>query len=291
MSLPLPLAAAPATALLPAPPLLLPPAEDARRYKGVTKNHTDRFFAFGATKKDPKECIGYFDTAKEAADAHDAHMRKKTPRGVAPVVNTPLHAGEIQAVKGEPDFVTRQRAACTAARKEAQPRRASRLPAPADALGLTPKKRKASEAAPEDADAGAGGYATDDDAAAAVHAEPEPERMPASKPPPMPMPPAPQQAPALAPTAPAPAAAANAATGNAGDDLVAFLRGILPALTDLDRVVVTAAGSGVQMSQLLDAVRAAPHDGASMLQLVADILGIRHGGDKLTLMKALQSLA
>jgi hypothetical protein len=268
-------------------PAAAPVKEDAR-YAGVSASKS-RFMALGRTKKKSIVYLGIYDTPKEAADAHDAHVRRNSGR-LPPVVNTPLHAGEIQAVPREKEGVTRQRAAGTAARGEAQPLRASHRAAGLPALALTPKKRKTtSEAPPEDTNAGAGGFASDD--AAAAPAAPEPKRASILKAPPASLPHTPQQAPALPPAAPVPAAVAVAVADDNGDDLVAFLRGILPALTDLDRVVVTAAGSGVQMSQLLDAVRAAPHDGASMLQLVADILGIRHGGDKLTLMKALQSLA
>ena len=293
-----PPAAAAAVAAAPLPPAPVPPppppprVEDTRQYKGVRQTSKYRFTAvYGKLH----EHIGHFDSAKEAADAFDAHVRK-TSGGLPPVVNTPLHAGELQAVPGEHDSVTRQRAAGTAGRDEAQPLRASRraagLPAPKDALALTPKKRKPSDEAPEDA--GAGGYATDDDddAAAAAPAEPEPERMPAPKVPlPAPVPPAPQQALALAPMAPAPAAAIVMAAGGDDDDLVAFLRGISPPLADIDRVAATAAGSGVQMSQLRDAVRSPPAEGASRVNLAADILGIRRGADKLILLKALWQLA
>ena len=165
VSSPVPLAAAPGAVLLPAPSLLpSPAAEDARRYKGVSVSSTHRFCAFGATKKDPSEHIGYFDTAQEAADAHDAHMREKTPRGVAPVVNTPLYAGEIQAVPGELDSVTRRRAFFSAAGLYPS-HGAAGLPTP------TPKKRKAYAGA----GAGAGGYCTEDDAAAEIAAEKEEE--------------------------------------------------------------------------------------------------------------------
>ena len=286
-------AAAVAAAPAPAPPLPSPPAavEDTRQYKGVSQSSKYRYGAFGRLK----EALGHYDTAKEAADAYDVYARK-TSGGLSPVVNTPLHPGEIQAVPGEADEVTRRHGAFDAARGDAQPLRASRraagLPAPKDALALTPKKRKPSDEAPEDA--GAGGYATDDDddAAAAAPAEPEPERMPAPKVPlPAPVPPAPQQALALAPMAPAPAAAIVMAAGGDDDDLVAFLRGISPPLADIDRVAATAAGSGVQMSQLRDAVRSPPAEGASRVNLAADILGIRRGADKLILLKALWQLA
>jgi hypothetical protein len=299
LSPPPPAAAAAAAAVVAAPlppPSLAPPpqpppparVEDTRQYKGVKQSSKYRFVAqYGKMK----EQLGYFNSAKEAADAYDAHVRK-TSGSVAPVVNTPLHAGEIQAVPGEHDSVSRQRAADGAARDEAQPLRASRraagLPAPADALALTPKKRMPSDEPPEDA--GAGGYATDDDVADAAPAEPEPKRMPAPEVPAAPLPPAPQQALALAPVAPAPAAAIVAVAGGDDDDLVAFLRGISPPLVDIDRVAAAAADSGVQMSQLRDAVRSPPAEGASRVNLAADVLGIRRGADKLILLKALWQL-
>ena len=265
-----------------------------RRYAGVSESRSNRFMAFSKTTQKNMVYLGYYDTAKEAADVHDAHVRLNTPAGVAPVVNTPLHAGEIQAVPREHESMTRQRAAGTGARTKPQPLRAQRsaagLPAPADALATKPKKRKASDAPPADADAGAGGFASD--GAAAAPAAPEPKRASILQSPPAPLPPTPQQAPALPLAAPAPAAAVVVAAGGSDDDdLVAFLRGISPPLADIDRVAATAAGSGVQMSQLLEAVRAPPHEGATMLNLAADVVGIRRGADKLTLMKALWALA
>jgi hypothetical protein len=71
---------------------------------------------------------------------------------------------------------------------------------------------------------------------------------------------------------------------------VAFLRGISPPLVDIDRVAAAAADSGVQMSQLRDAVRSPPAEGASRVNLAADVLGIRRGADKLILLKALWQL-
>jgi hypothetical protein len=65
------------------------------------------------------------------------------------------------------------------------------------------------------------------------------------------------------------------------------------ALADIERVAAAAAGSGLQLRHLRDAVVsspavAQPHQGATNLHLVADILGIHRGVDKLALILALQ---
>ena len=115
-----------------------PTVGDTRQYKGVRKSSKYRYGAFGRLK----EALGHFDTAKEAADAYDAHVRK-TSGSLPPVVNTPLLAGEIQAVPGEHDSVSRRRAAAEAAPAAPKPKRSrlSDLPAPMPPTPLPPAPR------------------------------------------------------------------------------------------------------------------------------------------------------
>ena len=163
---------------------VLPLVEGTRQYKGVTAEGAlfmaNAGTATGASSN--RRYLGLFDSAKEAADAYDAHVRQLTPAGVAAVVNTPLHAGEIQAVRGEEDKTTRRSAVANAARDAVQ-RRAAGLPAPAvapaDALppaaAVAVAKRKRSrpsnaERAAHAAAAAAGGGGSADDVLAFLRA-------------------------------------------------------------------------------------------------------------------------
>jgi hypothetical protein len=155
--------------------------EGTRQYKGVTAEGA-RFMANAGTAtgaSSNRRYLGLFDSAKEAADAYDAHVRQLTPAGVAAVVNTPLHAGEIQAVPGEAELLTRQRAAAHAAPAEPGPAPLAALAldpaalAPAAAIAVAKRKRSRpsnAERAAHAAAAAAGGGGSADDALAFLRA-------------------------------------------------------------------------------------------------------------------------
>ena len=273
------LAAVSAAVVAPAPP----PArvKDTLQMKGVRQSSPYRFAATGKLKKP----LGIFDTAQEAADAYDAHVRQLTPAGVAPVVNTPLHAGEIQAVKGEEDGITRERVVTGAAPAPKRPRLSdlSDLLAMMPQMPLRPHALASAGPAP---------------AAAAAVTKRKPGR------------PSNAERAARAAAAAATAAAFDGGGGGCGgdggdntqgdiaggaggndDDAVTFLRRISPALVDIDRVAAAAADAGMQMHHLRAAVRAPAHEGASKLHMIYDILGICHAADKMALTVALLPMA
>ena len=182
-----------------------PRVEDMRQYKGVQPCGSRFMVQGGKSLGGTKGYLGCFASAREAADVYDAHVRLKTPPGVAPVVNTPLHAGELQAVPGWKDTTTRRRAMDAARGAVLRVScRGAALAVPADAL--TPMKRTASEAASEDDD-DAGTYAVTEPAA------PEPKRLLVPEVSPAPLPPAPVVAAAVvaAPPLPLPLARLEAA--------------------------------------------------------------------------------
>ena len=291
----------PAPAPPPPPPPSPPVKKEERLYKGVAQSSTHRFSAT-ITAYNKKTPLGTFASAKEAADAYDARVRQMGGR----VVNTPLLPGELQAVHGELDSVTNHRANGEAARAGTLPPRTSPrvagLPPPQPRELPAAKRKAAKSPTARDSDD------EDDEDARAEKPEPKRPRSLAIVLVP-PQPPAAQLQPALAPAAPpaqaAPVAIAEPPAINANvvavpppsaadGDLVAFLRGITPPLSDVERVAAAAAASGLQLREVRDAVVAAPavaHAHANQtanLHLVADILGIHRGMDKLALLSALQ---
>jgi hypothetical protein len=144
---------------------------------------------------------------------------------------------------------------------------------------MTPTKRKVSEApsaAVDDDDDDTAPDAAAGDFAPAPSPEPNRTRLSAAQ--------------AVTPLSLAVAPPTPAVAPFDGDcvELVAFLRRLSPPLADIERVAAAAAASGLQLSELREAMSAPAHLVASTVQLVADLLEIRRGVDKLTLMRALQ---
>lgn len=279
---PLPASSPPKPTPSPPPPV----KKEERLYKGVHQCGVHRFEA-SLYINNKKHSLGSFSNAKAAADAYDARIRQLGGR----VVNTPLLDGELEAVYGELDAVTIHRADMAAARSGSRPprtsRRAAGLPPPLPRAPPAMKRKAAASASERDSDDN-----SDDSKGGGARPEPEPKRACMSNllvPPP---PPAAQLPSALVPLAP-PAHQAVVALAAGDAELVVFLRGITPPLADIERVAAAASGSGLQLRQLSDAVVsspavAQPHQGATNLHLVADILGIHRGVDKLALILALQ---
>ena len=300
---PQPASAPPQQAASPASPP--PPVKkEERLYKGVQKSSPNRYVAT-IRANNQKMPLGHFNTAKEAADAYDAHVRRLGSR----VVNTPLLPGELQAVHGELDAVTIHRADSEAARTGALPprtsRRSSGLPPPPLRMPPAAKRKAARSASERDSEEEEEEEEDDDSKGGGARAEPTakrarladlmvPPQPPAPQLPLAIMPPAAVQGRQLAPPASPAADAAAMLVAAAGEaELVAFLRGITPPLADIERVAAAAAASGLQLRHLRDAVvsspvTAHPHQGATNLHLVADILGIHRGADKVALIMALQ---
>jgi hypothetical protein len=280
----------------------------ACRYRGVrpSSRKSSRFSAELCMGRACRISVGVFDTEDEAARAIDAEARR---RGLPQLLNFPANAAERAAVakwNARPHiaWAAARRAKKKAALSSAAAAGVQAAPAPA------PRENRHAKGAPPGG-AGSGGGAAKKSAASAQHAAPPAKRCRVMEPLPpsvadgagkaatrrMPAAAAPTAAPA---TRAAHAAAAAAAHENGGGDdtggdvsqLLSFLRGITPPLSNLRAVLDAARCSGITLAHLAQLSSSSSSSAQKMaLNIATASLRIEASGDKMAFALALAPLA